>query len=205
MAETYTFVADPDTKECNALVLQHHYSQRLPVTVTYRSGLVDDSGRLVAAVMFSVPPTRWSKPVRELSRLVRVPGVKPPLTMLISKACKELQRRKLADLVVSFADATQRHHGGVYQAASWAYHEHRAPRNDGFLIDGEFVPGRTCYHRFGTSSRKVVADICEVWGMTFEEHWDAGKHLYWRALTRTGQQWAAELGLQSLPYFKDIA
>ena len=142
MAETYTFVADPDTKECNALVLQHHYSQRLPSAVTYRSGLVDDSGR---------------------------------------------------------------HPGGVYQAASWAYHEPRAPQNDGFLVDGEFVPRRTCYGRFGTSSRKVVADICEVWGMTFEEHWDAGKHLYWRALTRTGQQWAAELGLQSLPYFKDIA
>ncbi len=115
-----------------------------------------------------------------------------------------MQRRKLADLVVSFADATQGHHGGVYQAASWNYHEQRASQNDGFLIDGEFVPRRTCYGRYGTSSRFVIRDICELWGQTFEEHWDAGKHLYWRALTKTGQQWAKDLQLATMPYVKDI-
>lgn len=199
----YTFIADPDPKLCDEMVRQHHYSHRPSVVVLYRGGLSDDTGRIVAVVTFTVPSTRWSQPVRELSRLVRLPDTRPPLTMLISKACQELKRRKLADLVVSFADSTQGHHGGVYQAASWAYHEMRKPQNDGFIINGEFTPRRVCYDRYGTSSRSHLAHFFGFMGMTFEEHWDTGKHLYWRSLTPNGDSQAKSLNLKSMPYFKE--
>lgn len=198
-----SFVADPDPKLCNEMVLNHHYSHLVPSTVVYRGGLMDDMGCLLAVVMFSVPSTRWGEPVRELVRLVRLPDTRPPLTMLISKACREIRKRKLADIVVSFADSTQGHHGGVYRAASWSYHEMRKPQNDGFIINGEFVHRRVCNHRYGTSSRKHISQFCGFMGMTCEEHWDTGKHLYWRSLTPKGDTQAISLGLKTMPYFKD--
>ena len=198
----FHFVADAPLHETDDMVRNHHYSHRPATGCRYRAALADDTGRLVAAVMFRLPPTRWSRPVIELTRLVRLPDVRAPLTSLISKACADLRRRKLADLLVSFADSTQGHHGGVYQAASWKYHEQRKAQNDGFLLDGEFVPRRTAYGRFGGSSRVAMRVFCEVWGYEFQEHWDTGKHLYWRALTRQGEQHAKELGLRELPYPK---
>ena len=203
MNQDYAFVADPDSRLCNRMVLDHHYSHLVPTAVVYRAGLIDSAGDLAAVVMFSVPSTRWGEPVRELARLVRLPNHKPPLTSLIGKACKELRKRGLADLVVSFADSTQGHHGGVYQASSWSYHEMRKPQNDGFIVNGEFIHRRVCNHRYGTSSRRHLAHFFRFMGMTFEEHWDTGKHLYWRSLTHKGDMQAKSLGLKTMPYFKD--
>ena len=199
----FSFVADPDPKLCDDMIFKHHYSHRPSRVVVYRAGLNNAVGDLVATVSFTASSTRWSQPVRELSRLVRLPDTRPPLTMLISKACSELRKRGLADLVVSFADSTRGHHGGVYQAASWNYHETRKPQNDGFIINGVFTPRRSCFGRYGTSSRSNLLTFCRFMGMTCEEHWDKGKHLYWRALTPKGQGQAMSLGLKSTHYVKN--
>lgn len=200
--EVYTFDADPGAEECNDVVVSHHYSHLVPSAVVYRAGFRNTAGDLVAAVLFSVPSTRWGEPVRELARLVRRPDCRPHLSALIGKACHELKRRKIADLVVSFADSTQSHHGGVYQASSWAYHEKRKARIDGFILGGDFVHARVCNHRYGTSSSPRLREIFEVIGVSFSEHWDTGKHLYWRPLTPKGSAQATALGLKSMPYCK---
>lgn len=191
--------------EARRLVCDFHYSRRMPsniqVCATWHApgGLFGDCGDAMAACIFSIPPTRWSEPVLELSRLVRDEGMGGGLTPLISWAAKRAKASG-AHLLVSFADWTQQHHGGIYQAASWNYDGVRAPRMDGVKIDGVFYSGRTCNHMFGTQSPKKMSDILPT--RTVEPSIDAGKHLYWRALTREGKRRAAALGLESNPYPK---
>jgi len=203
-APVFSFVADPDRKAAEQLVLDYHYSKRLPSNVQGVFGLNDANGDLVAAIFFSIPPTRWSESVFELTRLVRKDGIKVPLTYLISKATKELRRRKGADLIVSFADNTQGHHGGIYQASSWAFHEMRKPAHDGFLIDGKFVPRRTCNSNWRTSSRTDLPELLWLMGYdwTVVPHYDSGKFLYWKSMGKSGDAKAERLRLGRKAYPK---
>lgn len=190
-------------EEAVELVKRHHYSKRPPANVqcvgTFHDdgGLFGDHGKAVAACFFSLPPTRWSEDVWELSRLVR-DDVARPLSRLVSLTCN-LAKRKGADLLVSFADRTHGHHGGIYQACSWNYDGARDRRVDGCIVDGTFVPGRSCNSRWGTSSPRKLAELL---GRDVSSHYDEGKHLYWRALNRTGGKKAARLGLRSTAYPK---
>lgn len=185
------------------LVKRFHYSRRAPGNVQFvgtlheGGGLFGDYGPALAACFFSIPPTRWSEDVLELSRLVRG-NTEVSLTSLISKSCHCLRRNGF-DIIVSFADWTQRHHGGVYQAASWNYAGCRDKRMDGVILDGIFYPGRSCNSRWGTQSPSKLSQIL---GRNVDPHFDEGKHLYWRALTKSGQRKAKRLGLESVPYPK---
>ena len=193
------------TDEAAELFLRHHYSKRvaanvqLCVTAHDDGGLFGDYGPAIAALTFSLPPTRWSQPVWELSRLVKEPQ-RPEfqLSELIGFACRWIKRRALADLLVSFADATHEHHGGVYQAASWRYDGQRDETNDGLIVNGVFVPGRSCNSRWGTRSATLLSARFPDWRI--EPHIAQGKHLYWRAMSRRGKRWARELELTSAPY-----
>lgn len=187
------------------LVMQWHYSHRVPSNVqlvgTWHldGGLFGDSGEAVAACYFSLPPTRWAETVVELTRLVRCEGVElPPLSGLIAETVRWCKRKAVADLLVSFADWTQTHHGGIYQACSWHYAGCRERRMDGVIENGVFVPGRTANGIWGTRSPTKLA----ARGVTVEPHYDEGKHLYWKALTKSGKAKAARLGLEALPYPK---
>jgi len=190
--------------EAVALVKKFHYSHRAPANIqlvgTFHTagGLFGDFGPAVAAIFFSIPPTRWSEDVLELSRLVRRDDCRVPLTRLIAMACRILQSDGI-DLLVSFADAGAGHHGGIYQACSWAYDGQRDRACDGVLIAGRFVPGRTCNSLYGTRSPDNLRDLLK---QDVQPHWDIGKHLYWRALSRSGEAKAARLKLKRMAYPK---
>lgn len=192
--------------EASDLVERFHYSGRVPSNIqcvgTWHAdgGLFGDQGVAIAACFFSIPPTRWSEDVLELSRLVRRPDVIVALTGLISATVRHLSRQSAIDLLVSFADATHKHHGGIYQAASWAYAGQRERRMDGLMIDGTFMPGRNANHKFGTRSPTKLRE--RMPGRSIEPHYDDGKHLYWRPLNKSGRLKAARFGLASLPYPK---
>lgn len=190
-------------EEAMGLVRKHHYSGRWPSNVQCvgslheHGGLFGDYGPIMAACVFSIPPTRWTEDVWELSRLVRNDQIMP-LTSLISQTLKHINRSGAINLVVSFADWTQRHHGGIYQAASWRYSGKREIRMDGVVWRGTFIPGRSANNRWGTQSPDLLAKQ----GIECEPHYDEGKHLYWKALNRKGRQKAARLELNNLPYPK---
>jgi len=101
---------------------------------------------------------------------------------------------------VSFADWTERHHGGIYQAAGWQYAGMRERRMDGLIVNGQFKSGRSCNHAWGTRSPERLRAVLP--SADIEPHYDEGKHLYWRALTVAGKTRAKRLGLDSLPYPK---
>lgn len=204
-AATYHFAVGR-SDDADALVKAHHYSARPPANVqvvgTWHEdgGLFGDRGPAVAACYFSIPPTRWSENVLELSRLVRAPHVRAPISALLALTANHVRFARRGDLLVSFADWTQGHHGGVYQASGWNYAGCRERRMDGVLVDGEFVPGRSCNSRWGTRSPDKLRVVLA--GHTIEPHYDAGKHLYWRALNRHGVAQAKRMKLASVSFPK---
>lgn len=186
--------------EARELIKRFHYSRRWPgnvqlvATLHRKGGLFGDSGEAVAACCLSIPPTRWSEDVWELSRLVRRDDCRPPLTMLIRFVVRRAKRHG-ADLLVSFADKTHGHNGGVYRAAGWDYAGCRKRQMDGVIIEGRFVPGRSCNSAWGTRSPERLADKL---GLPVAPHFDEGKHCYFKALGRRGKAKAARLGLEAM-------
>lgn len=191
--------------EASVLIERHHYAGTFPAapvlvgSLHAPGGLFGDQGPMLACCVYAYPPTRWSEDVIELVRLCRTPAASVRLTELIARTTDQCRRLRLADLVVSFADASHGHHGGVYQAASWRYHGQRDPQNDAVIVDGQRIPRRSAYALYGTSSASKIA---ERLGRPVHKSYDRGKHLYWRALTRFGRYKARRLELESHPYPK---
>jgi hypothetical protein len=192
--------------EAAKLILKYHYSHRIPANVqqsfTYHisGGLFGDGGKAIAACLFSIPPTRWSEPVWELSRLVRIEDIQVSLTSFIAQCVRHIKSRHSINLLVSFADYTMNHHGGIYQAASWNYAGKRDKRMDGLIINGRFCPGRSCNSLWGTRSPSKLQSQKPDWKI--EPHFDEGKFLYWKPLNHKGEQQAKRMGLDCLPYPK---
>ena len=184
--------------DAERLVRLHHYSHRWPNSIvvvgTFHEdgGLFGDAGRCIAACCFGIPPTRWSEEVLELQRLVCVPDAKTELSQLIGLTCRAVRRGGRYDLLVSFADKGAGHEGYVYRASCWNYDGCREPRVDGCIVGGEFIPGRSCNSAWGTRSPSRLRAM----GKEVEAHYDAGKHLYWRALSMVGETKALRLGLR---------
>lgn len=198
-AHTMKLVA---AKDAAALLGAYHYLGRLPrATVVVAAVYEDDKPEPVAAVFFGHPATKWQVPVLELTRLVRSPACKISLTQLIAFACNHIKQNKsLPQLLISYADPEAGHHGGIYQAASWNFHEKRGKYTDGGIVNGTFVPWRTLRHKYGSSSPIQV-------GLRNPElnvvvHKAEGKYLYWRALDGRAQGDAKKVGLEKNPYPK---
>lgn len=203
LGEYYLHLDQSD--EAAELVKKFHYSHRIPsnvqvvATAHEQGGLFGDLGMAVAACYVSIPGSGHysigGKPVEtlELTRLVRRDDVQINLTGLISYAMEWTWRLRKGDLVISFADKQQGHHGGIYQAASWCYDGLRDPNPEGVLLDGKhFIPMRTII------SHKQAKEKFKGREVTVKK--DEGKHCYWKALSRSGVKKAKLLGLERLPY-----
>ncbi len=203
-AAPFTFKAvrgGPEGFEGRDLILKYHYSKSFhPAYVLM--GLAFKGEECVAACCFRTPSARWAIPVLDLGRLVRKEGVAVSLTWLISNTVNAVRRAGNYHLLVSYADNTHGHHGGVYQAASWNYSGKTPRQNDGVMVDGNFIAGRACNNMFGTRSVDKLRLMFPE--RSFEKHWDEGKYLYWRSLNRQGDKAAAILGLKKLPYVKPL-
>lgn len=202
---SFRFDRDQEIKEmARLLVEQHHYSGVLPVGTMAAGIFFTNDGPLAACCFGPAPARAWTKhPIRELNRLVRAPGIKDPniLTSLISKSVKAFRREFPSILLlVSYADALEGHHGGIYQAASWNYGGFRDSMKVGVSVDEEFYHARTCNSRWNTS---CIDDLRELMpDSAVEPVYDVGKFVYWKPLRRGGTQLAEELGLKVLPYPK---
>lgn len=191
--------------EVQELVKRFHYSGRPTIpwcvgSLHIKGGLLGDSGPAVAGMIFSHPPARWAEEVIELTRLVGHPSYDVPLSWFISKMCTHLRAHKSVDLLVSYADSTEGHHGGIYQASSWNFHSRREPTVDGFIIGGEFMPRRTINSVLGSSSIDFLKKRFP--GKEIVPHYDKGKFLYWKYLRTSGKYKAQRLGLERNEYPK---
>lgn len=105
-----------------------HYSKTLPRSPIVKIG-VWESGRFIGCILFSrgASPyllSRYNIQMTEGCELTRIALAShaTPVSRMISIAMNMLRKKETGlRLVVSFADANQGHHGGIYQACGWIY------------------------------------------------------------------------------------
>lgn len=193
--------------DATRLVRDHHYSGKIPsvnvlcATAHLPGGLFGDMGEAVAACVFNHPAARWREEVVELVRLVRTDAFDEPLSKLVSFALSQCRILNICDLLVSYADPTHGHHGGIYQACSWNYGGQREARNDDYIsVNGEVVHNRTLHGRYGTTSIIELRKRFPSWQVENASNQAEGKHLYWKPLSKHGKKKAGRLGLKAHPY-----
>lgn len=109
-------------------VLNWHYSKCLPMGKLVKIGVWENK-KFIGIVLFGRGATpNLGKPYKlaqtECVELVRIALNKhiTPVSKIASLAMKFLKRSNpTVKLIVSFADQSQGHHGGIYQAGNWIY------------------------------------------------------------------------------------
>lgn len=105
-----------------------HYSGCIPKSKLSKVG-VWEQGQFVGVVIFGYGATAalgkpYNLSMQQCCELVRIAlqKHKTPVSRIIAISLKFLKRQcPNLRLVVSFADQTQGHHGGIYQATNWIY------------------------------------------------------------------------------------
>jgi hypothetical protein len=154
-----------------------HYSRCIPKSKLVKVG-VWECGQFKGAVIFGYGATAaLGKPyglaMQQCCELVRVALThhQNPVSKILSLAIKML-RKKCPNLrlIVSFADANQGHHGGIYQATNWTYAGKSAPAI--FYRD----PSGRLWHprRASRKPNKQKHLVTNKW----TEEYQSGKHRY---------------------------
>lgn len=137
-----------------------HYSKRIPVFGTVRIGAWEN-GRFVGVVIFSRGATPeigspYGLPQTEICELTRVAlrDHATPVSRIIAIALKFLRRNSPGlRMVVSFADAAQGHHGGIYQAGGWIYAG--ASETHAYRVNGIVEHPKTLHSRYGKGGQSI--------------------------------------------------
>lgn len=133
----YVVTRVSDIKEARALITAHHYARGGSQTHVYFHGLYHRySGGLFGVAQW-LPPTRvcaesvnrvgWRR-VLSLTRLACIPEApKNAASFLIAGSVAIIRAEgKWTDLV-TFADESQNHLGGIYRATNWVYRGRTSP------------------------------------------------------------------------------
>ncbi len=113
------------------MVSELHYAKGGSNTCVYMHGLIHRETGVVAGVAWWLPPTRvacesvnredWKK-VLSLTRLVIEPGTpKNAATFLLARSIKKIWEDGRFVSLVTYADESQGHTGGIYRASNWTY------------------------------------------------------------------------------------
>lgn len=141
-----------------------HYSGCMPSGKLVKCG-VWEGERFVGVVLFGRGANnnigrKYAMQQVEVCELVRIAlrDHATPVTRIMAVAIRKL----LAfcpgvEMIVSYADPKQGHHGGVYQAANWVYAGPSYAQPE-LLFNGEFMHKRTAFARFGTAAPKAIAE-----------------------------------------------
>lgn len=132
-----------------------HYSKCLPPSKNAKFGVWENS-KFVGCVVFGVGVTnqlvkRYGLNPEEGCELIRV-ALKNHASSVsrILAICLRLLRKSFPklQLVVSFADPFQGHHGGIYQAGNWIF-DGNTSTPDEFIFKGKRWHQRAFNHKYG--------------------------------------------------------
>ena len=177
-----------------------HYSRRMPAGKMVRIGVWEGSA-FVGAVIFSQGGSqalgaRWGHSPLETCELTRVAlkAHKTPVSRIVAIALRMLKKHCPGiKLVVSFADPTEGHAGGIYQAGGWLY-TGRTPDDFEFRLDGRRIQKRAYTGiQFGRPGSKATLPPGAVKVPT------VGKHRY---LMPLDAETRARLLPRAMPYPK---
>lgn len=117
--------------EARAFIEQHHYARGASNTGVYLFGLFHIWFNTLWGLTWWLPPTRVAAesvdPIRwrqvlALSRMAVFPGVmKNACSFMLSRSEQAIRRDGRFVALVTYADESQGHTGGVYRAANWEY------------------------------------------------------------------------------------
>lgn len=134
------------------LILRVHYACRFP-SVSWAFGLFYGA-RLAGCVTFGRPPSaplrrgvagdEMAPHVWELNRLVLYDNLPNEASMLVGRAMRQIGDA----IVISFADPSHGHSGGVYRACSFGYYGLSAKRTDWKVKGREHLHGQTVADEF---------------------------------------------------------
>lgn len=189
-------------KAARHAVQNWHYSGRMPSPPCATYGVWEDD-RFVGAIVFSPGAAmhlarQFGLPPRAVAELTRVAlrDHEAPVSKIISQAVKLLRRDSPAlDLIVSFADPNEGHHGGIYQAMNWLYLGTSEPSTvyqdrSGRIHHARVVSKTGWKRQYGVYKRVPRADDLEPVTMP-------GKHRYVLPLTKRVRR---QLRARSKPY-----
>lgn len=137
-----------------------HYSRCLPAFGMVTIGVWED-GQFIGVVIFSRGANaNIAKPyglkqteVVELTR-VALRSHKASVSRILSIAVKMFRRHCPGiKVIVSYADTTQGHHGGIYQAAGWIYEG--ATRTEAIRIHGKPIHTKSLHSRYGAPGQNL--------------------------------------------------
>jgi hypothetical protein len=188
------------------LVRDFHYSKRQPSSPIHAfalreaGGLFGDTGKPVAGVFYSQPVSRnLPQNALELSRLIRTNSYTGQLSQFFAWTLRWLKNNCDKEFALAYADSTQGHHGGIYQACNFKYVGAFESGHIGYNCpDGSFVHRRACNSRFGVGGQSDMARIKPDWVPVFGDP----KHLYIFPLGMKWKKIANAYGWDDLPYPK---
>ena len=130
-----------------------HYSQCLPNGKLVKVGAWENE-KFIGTVIFGRGATpNLGRPYGlqqdECVELIRVALTKhlTPVSRIVSVSIKFLKRiNPMLRMIVSFADQSQGHHGGIYQAGNWIY-TGVGQTATFYKIDGKLTHPRSIWHR----------------------------------------------------------
>jgi hypothetical protein len=156
-----------------------HYSKVMPVGKLVKIGAWED-GRFIGCVIFSRGANKnMLKPYGlkqtegcELTR-VSLRDHKTTVSRIIRIALIFLKKsNEKLRLVVSYADTSQGHYGGIYQAGNWIYDNFS--KQDAIIINGKQIHRKSLYSKYGHSSVPKLKQM----GFNVKRLNDGGKHRY---------------------------
>lgn len=137
-----------------------HYSRRAPHPRAANIG-VWENGSFRGVVIFNGGATpNIAKPfglerseVVELIRVALAPHAAPVSRILAIATRMMVRRYRRLQLMVSFADTSQGHHGGIYQAAGWTYVGSTCTHD--LVVNGKVTHPRTLGSKYGRGGQSL--------------------------------------------------
>lgn len=137
-----------------------HYSKRLPVFGTVKIGAWEN-GKFVGVVIFSRGATPeigspYGLDQTEICELTRVALTKhqTQVSRIMAIAFKFLRKNSPnLRMIVSFADAEQGHHGGIYQATNWVYAG--VSETHAYRVNGIMEHPKSLHSRYGKGGQSI--------------------------------------------------
>lgn len=173
-------------KAAEYAVKHWHYSRSMPASKTVKIGVWEDD-RFVGAVIFSWGANQnlgaqWNLSMTQCCELTRIAldRHETPVTRIVAIALKMLKKQSPGvQLVVSYADCDEGHHGGIYAGGGWVYLG-KVQLNGGtpkFLIRGKLMHGRSVHARWGAGAQNI-AFLHEHIDPFAQVVYTSGKHKY---------------------------
>lgn len=150
-----------------------HYSKCLPVGKIVKIG-VWENDKFIGVVLFSRGANKslgapFGASQTESCELTRIAltGHEAPVSQIMAKAIKMMKSTNNGmRLIVSFADKSKGHHGGIYQATNWIY-TGETESADEYIYNGKRWHGRAFRKSLGSHLKymdkglKIVKGACK--------------------------------------------